>query len=190
MLPVLTKMHKIACIRTSLVKEHPLFNCIKEQNESWYLYREHCTKSPSIKIFCVQASTANWFYLAALYSAFAVTAWNKKQDFSFVPCRKLNSACLLHGNHLWCQYMEPLHATGARVNSHVQHCGVVNADLNTTNDIINGQTDCFSLSCSAKQTHFKAPKESVNVQKSWFTSNRQPKLFCIPFKQIILSKTE
>lgn len=62
--------------------------------------------------------------------------------------------------------MEPLPAMGMRTNSDVRHCGVANADLNMSNDIINGQTGCLSLSCSAKQTHFKAPKESGNVQKS------------------------
>lgn len=62
--------------------------------------------------------------------------------------------------------MEPWHATGARIKSDVQHCSAVNADLSMSNDIINGQTGCFSLSCSAKQTHFRAAKESGNVQKS------------------------
>lgn len=65
----------------SLVKEHPLSALNNGMNHNFYT--ESITLNPKHKnILCT-----NWFYLAVLYSDFAVMAWNKKQSFYFAHCR-------------------------------------------------------------------------------------------------------
>lgn len=51
MLPALSKTHKIAHMRTSLVKENPLLYAVTDLNESRYLYRQHFIKSLAQKYF-------------------------------------------------------------------------------------------------------------------------------------------